>query len=166
MSSGFEGAPTSANAALVSGYFSSMMGEFAARRRRMRESFGDRGQAIAEFLVMSGLLIGSAGLFLKSWMFAAAPWGLAVPVVFLAGFLLIEGRRQSMPAPTPNEDGGASGYDWIVLLWSFACALAGAAAFFVALGAEPAPPPEPPAWQPPEQVMEFDLNEAPPPPAE
>jgi hypothetical protein len=164
MSSRFEAAASSAMAARVSGYFSSMFGEIVARRRRMRQSFGDRGQALSEFLLMSGLLIGSAGLFLKPWMLAAAPWGLAVPAVFLAGFLLIEARRQKTPAPAPKEEGGALGYDWIVLIWSLGCATAGAAAFFIALGAEPPPPPEPPAWQPPDEVMEFDLNENPPPP--
>ena len=40
-------------------------------------------------------------------------------------------------------------------------AVAGAAAFVIAWNAEPPPPPEPEAWNPPEEVIEMDLNETP-----
>jgi hypothetical protein len=79
----------------MSGFFSSMIAEMGARRKRQRQAFGDRGQALTEFLVLSGLVIGSAGLFVRDWMPGAAPWGFALPFVFVAGFLLIEARRQT-----------------------------------------------------------------------
>lgn len=72
-----------------------MFAEMGARRKRLRQAFGDRGQALTEFLVMGGLLVGSAGLFVRDWMPGAAPWGLALPFAFIIGFLLIEIRRQT-----------------------------------------------------------------------
>src|SRR5690349_12003197 len=79
----------------MSGFFSSLVAEMGARRRRQRQAFGDRGQSVIEFLVLSGLVMGSLGLLLGDWMPAAAPWGFALPFVFVAGFLLIEARRQA-----------------------------------------------------------------------
>lgn len=75
-----------------------MFTEMGARRRRLRAMFGDRGQGVAEFLVLGGLLVGSLGLFVREWMPAAAPWGFALPFVFIAGYLLIEARRQAAVA--------------------------------------------------------------------
>jgi hypothetical protein len=148
----------------VKAFLQTLFDELGARRRRMRESFGDRGQSLVDFLVLGGLFFGSAGLLLKPWMAGATPWGFAVPLVFLVGFVLLEARRQRAPAPSVEIE-GANGHDWIVLIWSLGCALAGAAAFMIALGAEPAPPPEPPSWQPPaEGITELNLDESPPAP--
>ena len=72
-----------------------MFTEMGARRRRLRASLGDRGQALTEFLVLGGLAVGSLGLFVRPWMPAAAPWGFWLPLVFIVGFLLIEARRQA-----------------------------------------------------------------------
>ena len=66
-----------------------------ARRRRLRESLGDRGQALASFCVLGGLGSRLARAFLRAWMPAAAPWGFAVPFVFVIGYLLIDWRRQA-----------------------------------------------------------------------
>lgn len=134
-----------------------MFAEMGARRRRMRGAFGDRGQALAEFLLLGGLAIGSLGLILRPWMAAAAPWGFALPFVFLAGFLLIDARRQA--AITRGDDPAkvSSGYDWVVLLWALACALAGAAAFTIAWASEPPPAPEE-IWTPPESSVSVDIS--------
>lgn len=72
-----------------------MIAEIGARRKRLRAAFGDRSQALVEFLVLGGLAVGSLGLLLGEWMPAAAPWGFALPFVFVAGFFLIEARRQA-----------------------------------------------------------------------
>ena len=55
------------------------------------------------------------------------------------GFLLIEARRQVKIRQGAETERIASGYDWAVFLWSFGCALAGAAAFVIALAAKPPP---------------------------
>lgn len=140
----------------MAGFFSSLFGEMGARRRRLRAALGDRGQAIVEFLVLGGLVIGSLGLFVREWMPAAAPWGFALPVAFLLGYGLIELRRQAAVAREGADAAKISaGYDWIALLWSFGCALAGAAAFVIAWSAEP-----PPAdfWTPPESAVTVDIS--------
>lgn len=98
---------------------------------------------------MGGVLIGSVGLFVRPWMPAAAPWGFALPLIFLAGYLLIEVRRQAAVARAPEAVGVSPGYDWIVLLFSLACALLGIAAFVIAWSAEP--------WMPPEDAVTVDI---------
>lgn len=132
-----------------------MFSEIVARRRRQRAMLGDRGQSIAEFLVLGGLMIGSVGLVVREWMAAAAPWGFAIPVVFLLGYALIDFRRQAALARGDDAAKVSSGYDWITFLWSFGCALAGAAAFVIAWGAEP--PPDPNSWTPPESAVPVDI---------
>jgi hypothetical protein len=143
----------------MAGFVSSMFSEMGARRRRLRLALGDRGQGIAEFLVLAGLGLGSLGLFVREWMPGAAPWGFAVPVIFLIGYLLIDYRRQAALARDGADSAkvGAS-YDWIALLWSFGCALAGAAAFVIAWSAEPAPTIDPNAWTPPEHSVPVDIS--------
>lgn len=139
-------------------FFSALSSEMGARRRRLRAALGDRGSSIAEFLVLAGLMIGSLGLFVRAWMPAAAPWGFAVPVVFVIGFLLIDARRQSANAVDGADSAKISARnDWVVLLWSLGCALAGAAAFAVAWSAEPPPPPEEDFWTPPETSVPIDI---------
>lgn len=166
-----------------------MFNEMGARRRRLRASLGDRGQALAEFLVLGGLAIGSLGLFVRPWMPAAAPWGFWVPLAFVIGYLLIEMRRRAAAAAAArahnqaveaaqavargersdmpevvDEDGRtvidrvAVNYDWIALLWSFSCALAGAAAFVIAWSAAPPAPVDSNAWTPPESAVPVDIS--------
>lgn len=136
-----------------------MFGEMGARRRRLRAAMGDRGQGMLEFLVLAGLGVGSLGLFVREWMPGAAPWGFALPFVFLIGYLLIDYRRQAALAREgADHERVRSGYDWIVLLWSLGCALAGAAAFVIAWTAEPPPPPQEDVWTPPESTVPVDIS--------
>lgn len=137
-------------------FFSAMFTEMGQRRRRLREMLGDRGQGFAEFLVLGGVLAGSIGMVLGPWMPAAAPWGIAVPFVFLAGYLAIEARRQARLRSGGDAEKLAGGYDWTVFLWSFGCALAGAAAFVIALSAKPAPSNE--EWRPPASSVEVEIG--------
>ncbi|HRP11083.1 MAG TPA: hypothetical protein PLK37_08625 [Terricaulis sp.] len=139
-------------------FFSAMFEEMGQRRRRLRAAFGDRGQAIFEFLILAGLALGSLGLLVRLWMPAAAPWGFAIPFVFAAGFLLIERRRQRARAADPESETVRRNYDWAALLWSVGCALAGAAAFVIAWGAEPPPAPEEEIWTPPESSVPVDIS--------
>jgi len=138
-------------------FFSSLFAEMGARRRRMRQALGDRGQSLAEFLLLGGLALGSLGLFLRPWMAAAAPWGFALPLVFLIGFFAIDWRRQGAIARGGEPEAVSRNHDWLVLLWSLACALSGAAAFVSAWSAEPPPPPED-VWTPPENSVPVDIS--------
>ena len=142
----------------MGGFFSSLFTEMGARRRRLRAALGDRGQALVEFLVLGGLALGSLGLFVREWMPASAPWGFAIPFVFLIGFLLIDHRRQATLATGQAPEQVSASYDWIALLWSFGCALAGAAAFVIAFSSAPPPVQEEEIWTPPESSVPVDIS--------
>ena len=141
----------------MSDFFSSMFNEMGARRKRLRGPLGDRGQGLVEFAVLAGLLIGSLGLFVREWMPGAAPWGFAMPFVFVIGYMLIEFRRQASVAGGGDIARVSQQYDWIVLLWSFGCALVGVAAFVIAWGAAP-PPPPPEFWTPPDEAVPIEIQ--------
>jgi hypothetical protein len=141
----------------MSSFFSAMFNEMGARRRRLRGALGDRGQALVEFLVLGGLLLGSLGLFVRPWMAAVTPWGFVLPFVFLAGYLLIETRRQRAAAQAEDADAVRRQYDWGVLLWSLACTLLGVAAFVIAWSAEP-PSDEEDIWTPPESSVSVEIS--------
>src|SRR5262245_2767317 len=141
----------------MNGFFASMFAEMGARRRRMRASFGDRGQALVEFLVLGGLAVGSVGLFVREGMIRAAPWGFALPVVFVIGFAAIDARRQAQLKTNGDETKTGAQYDWIVLLWSFSCALLGVAAFVLAWTAQPHVAPQE-DWQPPRSAVDVDIS--------
>ena len=142
----------------MGGFFSSLFAEMGARRRRLRAALGDRGQGIVEFLVLGGLMLGSLGLFVRDWMPAAAPWGFALPFIFVVGYGLIDARRQAQLASADNPERVSASYDWIALGWSFGCALAGAAAFVIAWTAEPPPVQEEEIWTPPESSVSVEIS--------
>lgn len=134
-----------------------MFDEMGARRRRLRAGFGDRGQALVEFLVLGGLAVGSLGLFVRPGMTHAAPWGLWLPLVFVIGFLAIEARRQARLQHSGDGAKTSAGFDWAVLLWCFACALLGVAAFVLAWTAQTRPPVHE-DWQPPREAVDVDIS--------
>lgn len=155
----------------MSGFWASLFAEVGPRRKRMREMLGDWGEGLSGFLLLGGLVVGSLGLFAQPWMLGAEPWGLAMPLVWAAGYVLIDWRRQAafgsaQPLVAAEADTHAlrdveavhqqisRRYDWAALLWGFACALAGAAAFTMAWGAKP----EPPVWTPPPDAVSVDIS--------
>jgi len=141
----------------MAGFFTNLFDELGDRRRRLRKSLGDRGQALASFAILAGLVLGSLGLFLRPWMIDVAPWGFAAPVVFVVGYLLIDWRRQADAARSGDAEALAAKYDWTARLFSFACALAGGAAFVIALTSEP-PPPQIEEWSPPESAVSVEIS--------
>jgi hypothetical protein len=141
----------------MAGFFTNLFDALAERRRRLRKSLGDRGQALASFAVLAGLVLGSLGLYIRPWMIGVSAWGFAVPVVFIVGYLLIEWRRQAEVARAGASEAIATRYDWTPRLFSLACALAGAAAFVIAFSSEP-PAPHIEEWTPPESAVSVDIS--------
>ncbi|MGQ0532131.1 MAG: hypothetical protein ACT4OF_05480 [Caulobacteraceae bacterium] len=141
----------------MAGFFTNLFDEMGERRRRMRLSLGDRGQALASFVILAGLMLGSIGLFLRPWMAAVTPWGFALPFLFVIGYLLIDWRRQNALAQGGDAEKVSVNYDWTARLFSFACALAGAAAFVIALSSEPQAP-QTEDWTPPESAVSVDIS--------
>ncbi|MEZ5960925.1 MAG: hypothetical protein R3C30_10945 [Hyphomonadaceae bacterium] len=141
----------------MAGFFTNLLDELGERRRRLRKSIGDRGQTFASFAVLAGLMLGSLGLYVKAWMIDVAPWGFFVPLVFVIGYLLIDWRRQAALSGGADTDKTAATYDMAARLFSFACALAGAAAFVIAFTSEP-PAPQIEEWTPPDSAVSVDIS--------
>jgi len=141
----------------MAGFFTNLFDELGERRRRLRKSIGDRGQTFASFAVLAGLMLGSLGLYVKAWMIDVAAWGFFVPLVFVIGYLLIDWRRQATLAGGADADKTAATYDMAARLFSFACALAGAAAFVIAFTSEP-PAPQIEEWTPPDSAVSVDIS--------
>lgn len=141
----------------MAGFFSSLFDELGERRRRLRKSIGDRGQALASFAILAGLMLGSIGLFVRTWMVSVAPWGFALPFIFVIGYLAIDWRRQATLASGADAGKTAATYDLTARLFAFACALAGAAAFVIAISSEP-PAPQIEEWAPPENAVSVDIS--------
>lgn len=150
----------------MNGFWAAMFAEVGPRRKRMRESLGDWGEGLSGFVLLGGLVVGSLGLFARPWMLGIAPWGMAMPFVWGAGYALIDWRRQAAIArvtivDTDHEVGNVDAvreqisrtYDWIALLWGLACAIAGIAAFVMSWTPPPAP-----EWQPPAGAVSVDIS--------
>jgi hypothetical protein len=138
----------------MAAFFPNLFDELGGRRRRLRKSLGDWGQALASFMILAGLMLGSLGLYLRPWMIDVAAWGFAVPAVFVIGYLLIDWRRQATLARGADPEKTAATYDLTARLFSFACALAGAAAFVIAFTS----PPQIEEWTPPEGTVSVDIS--------
>ena len=134
-----------------------MFAEMGARRRRLRAVFGDRGQALVEFLVLGGLMVGSLGLFVREGMIRTAPWGFGLPIVFVIGFAFIEARRQARLRAGAEAAKTSTRNDWIVILWGFGCALLGVAAFVLAWTGQTRTAPQQ-EWQPPREAVDVDIS--------
>jgi hypothetical protein len=89
-------------------------------------------------------------------MLQAAWWGLWLPLVFVLGFFLIDARRQKRLREGAEAAKTSTGFDWAILLWSFGCALLGAAAFVLAWTAQPRTAPQQ-DWQPPRETVRVDI---------
>ncbi|MBL8551724.1 MAG: hypothetical protein JNJ73_17180 [Hyphomonadaceae bacterium] len=143
----------------MTGYLPSLLEELAARRKRLRDRLGDRGQGLFEMLILGGLVAGSLGLLLSPRLAAAAPWGFAMPLFFLAGYALLDARRQGALARGAPPERVQKLHDWLALALVLGTAAAGAAAFAIAFS-EP-PPPPPPDWQPPADAVSADIAPVP-----
>jgi hypothetical protein len=145
----------------VTGFLPSLFSEYAARRRRLRKALGDRGQSFFEMLVLGGLVLGSLGLFLMPWMAAAAPWGFAIPFVFVAAYCLLDAKRQAAMKDEGRAEEVRKRHDLAALALAIASAGAGAAAFTIAYRAKPVAPVEEPVWSPPEDAVEIEIAPGP-----
>ncbi len=141
-------------------YFEAFIAEVMARRRRIASTIGPLAQGIFDLALLGGVVIGSLGLLIYPWMPLAAPWGFALPIVYVAGHLLLDRRRQASLARGEGAEAVKERGDLFAVLFSLACAGLGAVTFVYALSQKPPPPPPPPAeeWTPPEQVIELDIT--------
>jgi len=141
-------------------FWTNLFTELGARRKRLREAIGDRGQSLFELALLSALILGTLGLFYQPWMAAAAPWGFALPALLPLGYVALDVRRQRPLPEGADADAARKTHDRLVLIWCSLIVIAGIGAFAYALAAEPPAPPTPdPGWQPPEDAVAVDISE-------
>jgi len=139
-------------------FWGNLFTELGARRKRLRESFGERGQSVFELALLSALVLGTVGLLLHPWMASAAPWGFALPVLLPLGYIALDARRQRALAAGQDEDAVRKSHDRLALIFVSLIIVAGVGAFAYALASEPPAPPQPdPGWQPPEDAVSVDM---------
>ena len=140
-------------------FFDSFLEEAIQRRQRIATTIGPRFQGVFDLMLLGGVTVGSLGLLVRPWMAQSAPWGFALPVVFLAGHVLLDARRQAQLARGGDPEAVRARADLFAVAWGIGCAAVGAATFFLAF--QDAPPPPPPApveeWSPPHSAFEVDI---------
>ena len=144
-------------------FLASLFSELGKRRGRIRKWMGDRPEAILEFSLLSGFVLGTLGLYLKPGMADLAPWGFLAPPIFLIGYPILDWRRQAELAAGADAEKTTRRYDIASVFWGLACAGIGLAAFLIALTSwapepPPAPPPPEPEWTPPPDAVPSDLS--------
>ncbi len=141
-------------------FWGNLFTELGARRKRLRESFGERGQSVFELALLSALILGTVGLLLHPWMAGAAPWGFALPVLLPLGYVALDARRQRALGAGQDEDAVRKTHDRLTLVFVSLIIVAGIGAFAYGLASEPPAPPQPdPGWQPPEDAVSVDMSE-------
>ncbi|MGE3302884.1 MAG: hypothetical protein AB7M12_07195 [Hyphomonadaceae bacterium] len=107
-----------------------MFDELFARRQRMQKKLGPRLGGLIEFVLFSGLVMGLFALLYGGW------YGVAPILAFMAGYALLDRSRQSaLAAAGADEPAIRKRHDRLALILFAALAVAGAASFYVAMGA-------------------------------
>jgi hypothetical protein len=105
-------------------FLSSLGSEFAARRVRLREAFGDRGSSVAEFLFIGGISLGLFAAVFGEWR------GLAPLLALISGYVLLDVTRQRALSAGADETQTRKRQDRLVFALFAAMAVMGAAIFF------------------------------------
>ncbi|MGE3143437.1 MAG: hypothetical protein AB7L65_08960 [Hyphomonadaceae bacterium] len=139
-------------------FFSALLDETAARRKRLRQALGDRGQSLFEFALLTGLVIGAGSFYLRDWLAAYAPLTLLLPFAFVLGYGLIEARRQSEFKAGAAEESVRKRYDLAALAWAILCGGLGLGLLCYAMTAKPPPAPAT-GWEPPRGTVATELGQ-------
>jgi hypothetical protein len=125
------------------GFWGTWGAELTAQRMNLRKRLNESRASLIEFGLLGCLILGSVGLLVPERGFAVAPWGVAIPFVYMVGMIVAELIRQRA-LKTP-EDGlrMRRGYGRVTGAIGLVCAAAGMATFIHALThGQPVPPPE------------------------
>lgn len=132
----------------MAGFLASLGSEFAARRLRLRKALGDGRGSLFEYVLLLGVILGVASPGFGPKGFAGALYGPLLPVLLIAGYVLIDAGRQRVAARGGDEDAVRAAFDRRTLWLCVAVAAIGYVTFVWALLApapfELAPEEEPP----------------------
>ncbi len=119
-------------------FLASLGSEFAARRLRLRKALGDGRASLFEYVILLGVILGVAAPGFGPKGFLGAHYGPLLPILLIAGYVLIDMSRQRVLARGAEEAAVRAAFDRRVLWFCIAVAAIGYLTFVWALLA-PAP---------------------------
>lgn len=122
----------------MAGFLVALGSEFAARRGRLRKALGDGRASLLEYVILLGVILGIASPGFGPKGFLGAQYGPLLPVLLIAGYVLIDLSRQRVVARGAAEDAVRAAFDRRALWFCLAVAAIGYLTFVWALLA-PAP---------------------------
>lgn len=125
-------------------FFSTWASELFAQRMNLRRRLNENRATLIEFGVFMCMILGSAGLIVPKRGFEVAPWGVAIPALYLVAMLGAELIRQSALRKGGEAVAMRRGYGRVTGAIGLFCAAAGLATFIHAVThGQPLPPPDP-----------------------
>lgn len=125
-------------------FFSTWTSELLAQRMNLRRRLNESRASLIEFCAFVFVMLGSVGLIVPKRGFEVAPWGLAIPVLYLVAMLVVELIRQNALRQGGDATAMRRGYGRVTGAIGLFCAAAGLATFIHAvIHGQPLPPPDP-----------------------
>lgn len=141
------------------GFLAAWGAELTAQRMQLRKRLNESRASLIEFGLLTCLLLGSLGLVVPERGFAVAPWGVAIPFVYLAAMLVVEVLRQRAVKAPEDVLRMRRGYGRITGAIGFLSAAAGLATFIHAVTwGQSLPPPEVPVPEDLKRALDVTIN--------
>ena len=121
----------------MAGFLSNLGAELGARRKRLRKAIGDGRASLLEYVLLLGVVLGVASPSFGPKHFVGAYAAPVLPVLLIAGYLVIEANRQTLIARGQAAEAVRPANDQRVLRFLIAVAVIGYLVFVWALLAPP-----------------------------
>lgn len=124
-------------------FLSTWLSELGQQRMNLRKRLNESRASLIEFGQLACLMLGSLGLLVPERGFAVAPWGFAIPIVYLVAMVGVEIVRQRAIKQPGDVVRMRRGYGRVTGAIGLVCAAAGMATFIHAITyGQPLPPPD------------------------
>ena len=117
----------------MAGFLSNLGAEFGARRKRLRKALGDGRASLLEYVLLLGLVLAIASPSFGPKHFVGGYFGPALPLLLVAGYVLLDANRQTLIARGQAEEAVRPAFDRRVLWFCIAVAGIGYLTFVWAL---------------------------------
>jgi hypothetical protein len=140
-------------------FFGTWISELGRQRMNLRKRLNESRASLIEFGLLTCLMLGSIGLLVPERGFAAAPWGVAIPIMYLAAMAVVEIVRQRAIKQPEDVVRMRRGYGRVTGLIGFLSAAAGMATFVHAIiHGQPLSPPDAPVPEDLRRAIEITVT--------